>query len=171
MTGAVFELSIKNRQQQILKLPVKETSTIFEVKKKLQDLLDYPVEEQLPLYFNGSELADDNASLLEYSIVEDECPGGPVLTLGSSEKESFDLECQLPNGKSLKEHVSLETTIAQLKGRITSEAGIPYLCMKIFAERTELKDPMTLRQLKQQLPGAASVRVATTRPIYAGPAA
>ena len=57
-----------------------------------------------------------------------------------------------------------ETTVAQLKGRITSEApdgvqetrnqwnmthqeaGIPYLCMKLLANNVELQEPSEIRQ-------------------------
>lgn len=49
--------------------------------------------------------------------------------------------CSSRADQSLRqEHVTGDTTVAQLKGRITSEVGIPYLCMKLFAGTKELRD-------------------------------
>eukprot|EP00930_Biecheleria_cincta_P078924 TRINITY_DN66561_c0_g1_i1.p1 TRINITY_DN66561_c0_g1~~TRINITY_DN66561_c0_g1_i1.p1 ORF type:complete len:169 (-),score=47.12 TRINITY_DN66561_c0_g1_i1:8-514(-) len=167
MSGTSYEICIKSREQNIMVLRVMETDTISEVLAKLKDKLGESVQQSL--FFNGVELTDKEATLLEYNIVADDCPGGPVLNLGGSPWSDFDLECKLPNGSLLKECVTQETTVAQLKGRITSEAGIPYLCMKLFAQGSELRDALTLAHYK--LPGQCRVEVVTTRPLYAGPAA
>ncbi|CAE8586485.1 unnamed protein product [Polarella glacialis] len=165
-----YELCVKSRAQQILVLRVEETDTILDLKKQIQGQIGTPVQDQQPLYFNGQELDDESATLLEYNILADDCPGGPVVQLGSSAGESsFDLECLLPGGRRLKEHVTVDTTVAQLKGRLTSEVGIPYLCMKLSAGLEELRDPFTLRQYR--LAGDSRIEVSTTRPLYAGPAA
>eukprot|EP00913_Durusdinium_trenchii_P020515 g19270.t1 len=113
----------------------------LERSKQAYDQARVAAEADEPLVFNGVELDDEDATLLEYNIVPDDCPGGPVLHLGGAPWRSFDLECQLPSGGHIKEHVTPETTVAQLKGRITSEVGIPYLCMKLFAGRVELREP------------------------------
>ncbi|CAE7751258.1 lgrC, partial [Symbiodinium necroappetens] len=105
-----------------------------------------------PLFFNGVELLDEEATLLEYNIV------GPIVHLGGC--AAFDLECELPSGRQLRESVTGDTTVAQLKGRITSEAGIPYLCMKLLAGDLELRDPVCLRHY--DLAGLG-LRVVTTR--------
>ncbi|CAE7379574.1 RUB2 [Symbiodinium pilosum] len=156
-----YEICVKSRQQRILLLTVEETDKIRDLKQDVKA----KVEEDEPLYFNGLELADEEATLLEYNIVPDECPGGPVLHLGGC--TTFDIECELPTGRQLKEHVTNDTTVAQLKGRITSEAGIPYLCMKLLDGNLELRDPVPLRHYGL---AGRTVRV-LTRQLYAGPAA
>eukprot|EP00931_Biecheleriopsis_adriatica_P095523 TRINITY_DN6911_c0_g2_i1.p2 TRINITY_DN6911_c0_g2~~TRINITY_DN6911_c0_g2_i1.p2 ORF type:complete len:166 (-),score=27.88 TRINITY_DN6911_c0_g2_i1:9-506(-) len=162
-----YELCVKSQEQNILVLKVEESDTILDLKKSIESRLEKSLEA--PLYFNGAELADEDASLLEYNIVQDDCPGGPVVNLGASPWDSFDVECKLPSGGSLKERITCETTVAQLKGRITSQAGIPYLCMKLFAGDVELRD--CLQFAHYRLPSSCCIKVATTRPLYAGPAA
>mmetsp|Transcript_12591 Transcript_12591/g.22240 ORF Transcript_12591/g.22240 Transcript_12591/m.22240 type:complete len:167 (+) Transcript_12591:73-573(+) len=162
-----FEICIKGRQQNITVVRVQEDDTVRMLKKAIQGRLGEKVTE--PIYFNGVELGDEDGILLEYGIVQDACPGGPVLHLGTSAAASFDLSCALPDGDILKEHVSFQTSVAQLKGRITSEVGIPYLCMKLFHDGTELRDPMTLADYK--LPADCCIEVATTKKLYRGPAA
>ncbi|CAK9008170.1 unnamed protein product [Durusdinium trenchii] len=161
------DLCIKNRQQNILVITVEETDSIRDLRQEIKARVAAEADE--PLVFNGVELDDEDATLLEYNIVPDDCPGGPVLHLGGAPWRSFDLECQLPSGGHIKEHVTPETTVAQLKGRITSEVGIPYLCMKLFAGRVELRDPLPLE--RYGLSGDCAVQVRATRPLYAGPAA
>ncbi|CAE7727574.1 unnamed protein product [Symbiodinium sp. CCMP2456] len=158
-----YEICVKNRQQNILLLTVEETDTIHDLK---QDVKARVGDAEEPLFFNGVELLDEEATLLEYNIVPDECPGGPIVHLGGC--AAFDLECELPSGRQLRESVTGDTTVAQLKGRITSEAGIPYLCMKLLAGDLELRDPVCLRHY--DLAGLG-LRVVTTRRLYAGPAA
>ncbi|CAJ1351065.1 unnamed protein product [Effrenium voratum] len=160
-----YDLCIKNSQQQILVVTVEETDSIRELKQDLKARLAAEANE--PLFFNGVELADEDATLLEYNVVPDDCPGGPVVHMGTCPC-SFDLECRLPGGGHIKEHVTGDTTVAQLKGRITSEVGIPYLCMKLFAGTKELRDPLPLQ--RYGLAGDSAVQV-STRPLYAGPAA
>eukprot|EP00440_Ansanella_granifera_P000014 gb/GFBE01000015.1/.p1 GENE.gb/GFBE01000015.1/~~gb/GFBE01000015.1/.p1 ORF type:complete len:166 (+),score=35.51 gb/GFBE01000015.1/:1-498(+) len=162
-----FELCIKSRQQNILVLKVEETDTILDIKKSIKSRLEEAVED--PLYFNGVELTDEDATLLEYNIVQDECPGGPIVHLGRPANVAFNVECKLPSGQPLKECVTRETTVAQLKGRITCEAGIPFLMMKLFSGDVELRDAMPLAHYG--IPGSSAIRVATTRPLYTGPAA
>eukprot|EP00439_Symbiodinium_sp_Y106_P086879 s721_g36.t1 len=157
-----YEICVKNRQQNILLLTVEETDTIHDLK---QDVKARVGEAEEPLFFNGVELLDEEATLLEYNIVPDECPGGPIVHLGGC--AAFDLECELPSGRQIRESVTGDTTVAQLKGRITSEAGIPYLCMKLLAGDLELRDPVCLRHY--DLAGRG-LRVVTTRQLYAGPA-
>lgn len=156
----------RRHQQNILIITVEETDSIREVK---QDIKARVAEADEPLFYNGVELADEDATLLEYNIVPDDCPGGPVIHLGGAPWKSFDLECRLPSGGHIKEHVTAETTVAQLKGRITSEVGIPYLCMKLFAGPVELRDPLPLQ--RYGLAGDSAVQVMTTRSLYTGPAA
>ncbi|CAJ1453340.1 unnamed protein product [Effrenium voratum] len=121
-----------------------ETDSIRELKQDLKarlaaeaDCLASAANE--PLFFNGVELADEDATLLEYNVVPDDCPGGPVVHMGTCPC-SFP-SCSSRADQSLRqEHVTGDTTVAQLKGRITSEVGIPYLCMKLFAGTKELRD-------------------------------
>lgn len=123
----------------------------------------------MQLFFNGVELLDEEATLLEYDVVPDDCPGGPVVHLGGSPFGSFDLQCLLPNGRLLKEQVTLETTVAQLKGRICSETGMPFLCMKLHVGAVELRDAPPLG--RYGLSGHKAVQVSSTRKLYVGPAA
>ncbi|CAL1133617.1 unnamed protein product [Cladocopium goreaui] len=159
--GISTEPRHRRYQQNVLIITVEETDSIREVK---QDIKARVAEADEPLFYNGVELADEDATLLEYNIagsrVPDHCPGGPLIHLGGAPWRSFDLE---------PEHVTAETTVAQLKGRITSEVGIPYLCMKLFAGPVELRDPLPLQ--RYGLAGDSAVQVMTTRSLYTGPAA
>merc|ERR1719356_629787 len=105
--------------------------TVGELKKKIREKTG--LSALPPLFVSGRELSDDAASLLEYDVVPDACPGGPVVSLGGTPWAPFKVRVQLPNGRLLQESVGLETTIAQLKGRITAQVGIPYLTMKLLA--------------------------------------
>eukprot|EP00443_Scrippsiella_acuminata_P040234 CAMPEP_0115234110 /NCGR_PEP_ID=MMETSP0270-20121206/34622_1 /TAXON_ID=71861 /ORGANISM="Scrippsiella trochoidea, Strain CCMP3099" /LENGTH=167 /DNA_ID=CAMNT_0002648843 /DNA_START=113 /DNA_END=616 /DNA_ORIENTATION=- len=163
-----FELSVKSRQQQILIFDVEEVDTIGALKRKIRDKVGSGGMQ--PLFFKGVELADDDASLLEYDIVPDDCPGGPVIALGSGPSDSFCVAIELPGGRVHEEMVTGETTVAQLKGRITSQVGIPYLAIKLFVGDAQLKDRFKLVESGIS-PGATKVRLATSMPLYAGPAA
>mmetsp|Transcript_43108 Transcript_43108/g.138611 ORF Transcript_43108/g.138611 Transcript_43108/m.138611 type:complete len:172 (+) Transcript_43108:88-603(+) len=163
-----YEVSIKSRKQQILLVDVEETDTVAELKKKIKSKLGAGPESQQPLFFNGVELADDEASLLEYDVVPDDCPGGPIVTMGRSPWTPFRLQVELPGGRIYQELVSIDTTVAQVKGRITSEVGIPYLAIKLYAKDTLLKDRLTLADAGVA-PGS-KIRLSTGMPLYAGPA-
>ena len=116
-----YDLCIKNSQQNILVLTVEETDSIRDLKQDIKARISDVQDE--PLFFNGVELADEDATLLEYNILPDDCPGGPVVHLGRCQR-SFNLPCHLPSGGLIQEHVTPETTVGQLKGRITSEVGM-----------------------------------------------
>ena len=47
----------------------------------------------------------------------------------------LDSRCRLPSGGHIKEHVTAETTVAQLKGRITSEAPNDADCFLRLAQK------------------------------------
>merc|ERR1711937_820320 len=102
--------------------------------------------------------------LLELNIVKDDCPGGPIVTMGSSVWAPFTVYIKMPGGKTVKELVSLDTTVGQLKGKITTDFGIPYLMMKLFMDNTELKDKKTLGD--HDVPPASKLNLETVRPLY-----
>mmetsp|Transcript_53855 Transcript_53855/g.138729 ORF Transcript_53855/g.138729 Transcript_53855/m.138729 type:complete len:168 (-) Transcript_53855:78-581(-) len=164
-----YELCVKNRKQQILLFDVEEMDTIASLKKKIQDKTGTSVADQQPLYFNAKELSDDNASLLEYDIVPDDCPGGPIVALGGTEWCPFTVRIELPNGRTLKEMVTNDSTAGQLKGRLTAAVGIPYLAMKLFHQSAEIKERSKLGECGV-LPDS-TIRLETTMPLYQGPEA
>ena len=102
-------------------------------------------------------------------MVPDGCPGGPVVYLGPAPYDSFQVPCCLPNGLVVKEQVTASTSVAQLKGRLCSETGLPYLCIRLYVGQEELKDTEKLQ--RYELSGYKQVQVKPTRPLYVGPAA
>merc|ERR1711918_8221 len=166
---APYEVCIKNRKQQIILLQAEELETIGDLKKKIQEKTGVPVADQQPLYFDGGELNDESAMLLELNIVADDCPGGPIVTMGSSAWAPFTVCLKLPGGKTVKELVSIDTTVGQLKGKITTDFGIPYLMIKLYMEGTELKDLKTLGDM--DVPPGCKLELETVKPLYDGPAA
>lgn len=138
------------------------------LKKKIAEKTGVPVGDQQPLYFNGAELTDDNGSLLEYDILPDGCPGGPIVTMGSTAWDPFYLKVKLPSGRTYKAYVTMTTTVGQLKGAITTDCGIPYLVQKLYLDEMQLQDRFTLADYV--VPADAKVDLVLSRPIYAGPA-
>merc|ERR1712232_357269 len=100
-------------------LQVEELERVADLKKKIQEKTGVPVADQQSLYFEGAELNDDAAMLLELNIVADDCPGGPIVTMGSCAWVPFTVSIKLPGGKTVKELVSMDTSVGQLKGKIT----------------------------------------------------
>merc|ERR1711879_37098 len=116
---------------------------------------------------NGQEMNDEGAMLLELDIVPDDCPGGPIVNMGSSAWAPFDVFINLPGGKTIKEHVNIDTTVGQLKGKITTDYGIPYLMMKLYYGESQLKDYKTLGDL--DVPAGCKIMLETIKPLYYGP--
>mmetsp|Transcript_8493 Transcript_8493/g.22763 ORF Transcript_8493/g.22763 Transcript_8493/m.22763 type:complete len:168 (-) Transcript_8493:75-578(-) len=164
-----YELCVKSRKQQILLFDVEEMTSVGELKKKIQDKTGMSVGDQPPLFFDAKELTDDSASLLEYDIVPDDCPGGPIVSMGTTAWCPFNVHIQLPSGRVHKEMVTGDSTVAQLKGRITAAVGIPYLAMKLLSADAELKDPCTLTECGVAADG--KIQLLTTMKLYAGPTA
>lgn len=91
------------------------------------------------------------------------------MNLGEVEDGAFTVTCVLPDGFVHKDLLTSAMTVAQLKGRITSEVGIPYLCMKLYLDGIELQERRTLGH--SGVNGSSQIEVALTRSIYKGPQA
>merc|ERR1712113_1079858 len=137
-----YEICVKNRKQQILLFNVEATNTIKDLKKSIEEKTGVNQGEQQPLYFNGLELTDEEATLLEYGVVPDDCPGGPIVMLGTSAWVPFYVNVFLPDGRRHNVLVTITTTVGQLKGRITTEMGVPYLMQKLIVDGKELQNDL-----------------------------
>mmetsp|Transcript_63169 Transcript_63169/g.150621 ORF Transcript_63169/g.150621 Transcript_63169/m.150621 type:complete len:163 (-) Transcript_63169:42-530(-) len=142
-----FEVCVKARNGQLTVLDVDDSLTVGALKGKLQDFSGKAPAAQPKLYFNGVELGDTDKTLKDYGIVPDDCPGGPILTLGLSKADPFDVYVQLPSGGQHKAWVTCSTTVAQLKSLISEGVGIPYLMIQLLHNYKELKDGKTLGEL------------------------
>merc|ERR1712032_1366804 len=122
---------------------------------------------QQPLYFNGVEMGDESASLAEYSVTPDDFPGGPIVQLGRSPWCPYDVYVELSDGRAHKVWVSSCTTVAQLRGQVSGELGIPYLMMQMSCGGETLRDRFTLGDYS--VPANAKIDLTTAKPLYAGP--
>merc|ERR1712032_1645039 len=122
---------------------------------------------QQPLYFNGVEMGDESATLAEYSVTPDDFPGGPIVQLGRSPYCPYDVYVELPDGRAHKVWVNADTSVAQLKGQVSGELGIPYLMMDLSCGGEELRDRYKLGEYN--VSPNAKIALTTPRPLYAGP--
>mmetsp|Transcript_159665 Transcript_159665/g.281885 ORF Transcript_159665/g.281885 Transcript_159665/m.281885 type:complete len:168 (-) Transcript_159665:247-750(-) len=163
-----YPLVVKTKKQQIIKFDVEESTTVADVKKKVQEQLGIPPYDQPPLCFNGKEL-EEGDSLGSLKIVPDGAPGGPIVHLGKSPWDPFYVYVELPSGKEFKVYVSISTTVAQLKGQITNECGVPYLMYELMFQGNDLAELSSLGDCG--VGPEAKILTKTYDALYQGPAA
>ncbi|KAF5175545.1 polyubiquitin-like [Thalictrum thalictroides] len=131
-----MKITIVTEEGSKYQITVSDSTTIFEVKEKIESSFSIPAFRQ-KLFLNWLELEDEN-DIQTYEIVEG---------------MSIYLECDKPYKycivvKNSTEEFQIEientTTVRELKNLIQTDAGIPSEGMKLTYLNIELNDDTTL---------------------------